>query len=358
MAHEPPAEPTPPTGTTPAWQADTGRRNRRTRQYSDGFAALDAHSLAGDPVAAEPPQGGQSPGAASGPPRVRLRPKSDTVVELPQDRAAVALPEVPAHLVVAEQPEPQRRIAAHRSFGHDDSEATRTETRTAAVTAVGPAPVSQRPTAREIATVRAPARWKSVAGLLAAAIAGGLAAWLLFGRSAPPTAPPPAAADAAATVPRPAPPPAPAALQASAQAPVPAKPDPASATPDPELTDLRSPTAPAASVATPPSIAPALAAAPTGPEPAQPARQAPDPSVDPCAGFDRAVAGTAVDPVAPYLALRRAPDETAVKIAELPDGTRLRVLASHGRWRRIAVCKGQTGWVHARWIAPATGGTP
>ncbi|MBM4345880.1 MAG: SH3 domain-containing protein, partial [Deltaproteobacteria bacterium] len=97
----------------------------------------------------------------------------------------------------------------------------------------------------------------------------------------------------------------------------------------------------------------------TATEPGPPAVAAappPDPPADPCAGFDRAVAGTAGDAVAPFLALRRAPDETAGKIAELPDGTRVRVLGGHGRWRRVAVCRGAVGWVHGRWLAPAGGG--
>lgn len=67
------------------------------------------------------------------------------------------------------------------------------------------------------------------------------------------------------------------------------------------------------------------------------------------------VAGTASDEEAPYLALRDEPGADGALLARLPDGTRLKVLGSQGRWREVSVCPGQdleaqTGWVHGRWL--------
>ncbi|MBM4345130.1 MAG: hypothetical protein FJ100_17300, partial [Deltaproteobacteria bacterium] len=168
----PPADPSDPPDAAADPQADTGRRNRRTRLYSDGYAAVTV-------------QGAAAPQAdAPSPPRPRQRPKSDTVVELPQDRAAVALPELPDEWVVTDPSPPKVRIAVHRPFGQDDDEATRTETRTATVTASGSPPASQRPTAREVAGLQPPRAWQGPAGLIAAMLAGALAAYFAFGRDA------------------------------------------------------------------------------------------------------------------------------------------------------------------------------
>ncbi len=332
MAPQDPTQAAKPTGVAPDLDldTDTGRRNRRTRQYSDGFVPLDAlqPSAQGSIAPAEPP-------------RVRVRPLSDTLTELKLDRAAVALPQVPDELVVQDGAPTRVLQAAADDFGPADEVHTYPDARTATAVMALTDRAADQPTARELQAVQVTPAWQRPLTLACAAAMGSAAAWLVFGRTAPPappqTPPPPvrAQANAANALPPLAPPPQapvePAASQGAAPAEAPA-PQPAASSPT--------------TIATPESAAKAQA-----PAAAAPPR-------DPCAGYDRTVVGTGADPVAPYLALRRAPDESAGQIAQLPDGTRLRILGSHGRWRRVAVCHGQTGWVHGRWLAQSAGGQP
>lgn len=66
------------------------------------------------------------------------------------------------------------------------------------------------------------------------------------------------------------------------------------------------------------------------------------------------VAGTSADRDAPFLALRDAPGSDARMLAEMPDGTGLRLLSQRGRWSRVEVVDGpfagQIGWAHKRWM--------
>lgn len=67
------------------------------------------------------------------------------------------------------------------------------------------------------------------------------------------------------------------------------------------------------------------------------------------------VSGTAADREAPYLALRDAPDSQSRMVAEMPDGTGLRVVGRRGRWLRVEIVDGplagHVGWAHRKWVA-------
>lgn len=67
------------------------------------------------------------------------------------------------------------------------------------------------------------------------------------------------------------------------------------------------------------------------------------------------VSGTAADRDAPYLALRDAPDSQSRMVAEMPDGTGLRVVGRRGRWLRVEIVDGplagHVGWAHRKWIS-------
>jgi len=67
------------------------------------------------------------------------------------------------------------------------------------------------------------------------------------------------------------------------------------------------------------------------------------------------VAGTSSDRESPWLALRESASASSQLLAELPDGTGLRVLSRNKRWMRVQVLEGQDqgsiGWVNGRWVS-------
>lgn len=121
--------------------------------------------------------------------------------------------------------------------------------------------------------------------------------------------------------------------------------------------------APAAAVfpAAPGQPQPDAAAAPPPPERADPpdavvvpAVVVPETAAQGARGDVWEVFGTAADASAPWLALRATPAPRAALLAELPDGTPVRVTKTQGRWRRVEVIDGasagRVGWVHADWL--------
>lgn len=67
------------------------------------------------------------------------------------------------------------------------------------------------------------------------------------------------------------------------------------------------------------------------------------------------VVGTAADRESPWLALRESASASSQLLAELPDGTGLRVLSRNKRWLRVQVVEGpdqgSIGWVNGRWVS-------
>lgn len=323
----------PPKPRPPSADGDTARRLRATRMYSDGVPAM--------PVAGEEKTAVDQPlmpDPADNRPSVRVRRPSETVMELPQDRAALALPEVPAEeiLPVAAPPPAKRPISTVVRAARPLPPASEGQTR------VGPAPAAppaNQQTAKEIKAASPPSRrWFAV--VAASALAGVLAAWLAVGRDRPP-----APAQQAAPAPEP----------AAVAAEAPARQDPVPAAPAPAAASAPAPVA---------APAPATASAPAEEPPAEPvAARPPDPPRPPpappprCRHYEAEVAGTAADQRAPYLALRAEPDTAAPILAQLPDGTRAHVTGHLGRWRRVTVCEPPAqGWVYVRWLKPAVRG--
>lgn len=54
-----------------------------------------------------------------------------------------------------------------------------------------------------------------------------------------------------------------------------------------------------------------------------------------------------------FLALRDGTSPAARRLAKLPEGTPLDVLAQDGPWRLVRLADGRTGWAHSNWIRPA-----
>jgi hypothetical protein len=52
-----------------------------------------------------------------------------------------------------------------------------------------------------------------------------------------------------------------------------------------------------------------------------------------------------------FLALRTSPDASGRRIATMGPDTLLEVVESRGKWRRVVLRDGQTGWAHGNWIA-------
>ena len=327
-----PADPTAPGANPSAVGSDTGRRNRATRMYSDGFSA----------VAAGVPEPATETTVVTAVP-TRSRPPSQTIIELPQDRAALALPEIaadevlPEHLPAAEAPTPAARPAVLMRLDSAPP-ARQAATRNDLLAVVGQTTVGPAPLPPVADQDRKPARGRALAvglGWLGAALLGALVAWVAPRPAATPARDRPAVARPVAVAPAATPAPAqPQVVAVAAPQPVPVA-------------------ASAAAVAGPPTRAADPAPAVSDPQPpAQPASVA---LADPCRAFDHVVAGTASDLLAPHLVLRTAPDAAAPLVAKLNDGTRVRIIASQGQWRRVRVCdRTDRGWVYARWVRPAS----
>ena len=120
-----------------------------------------------------------------------------------------------------------------------------------------------------------------------------------------------------------------------------AAPDPAVEAPDPA--DQAPPT--------PRPVSAKAAAADDESAPDAPAWQAPAARVT----ATHEVVGTATDRESPWLALREDASASSQLLAQLPDGTGLRVLGRNKRWMRVQVLEGadqgSIGWVNGRWVS-------
>jgi hypothetical protein len=55
-----------------------------------------------------------------------------------------------------------------------------------------------------------------------------------------------------------------------------------------------------------------------------------------------------------FLALRAGTTANAARLAKMPEGTLLQVLAAEGAWRFVRLVDGREGWAHSRWILCCT----